>query len=141
VRFWDTSALLPLFVAEAHSARVRGWLRRDPVVVVWALSRVELLSALARREREEPSVARGLLRARQRALAAWEEWSEVVALEPVRRQAERLVSVHPLRAADALQLGAALVVTDLDPAGLEFVTFDERLALAALKEGFSVLGA
>ena len=141
MRFWDTSALLPLFVAEAHSARVRGWLRRDPVVVVWALSRVELLSALARREREEPAVARGLLRARQRARAAWEEWSEVVALEPVRRQAERLVSVHPLRAADALQLGAALVVTDLDPAGFELVTFDERLALAALKEGFSVLGA
>ena len=140
MRFWDTSALLPLFVAEAYSARVRGWLRRDPVVVVWALSRVELLSALARREREEPSAARGLLRARQRALAAWEEWSEVVALEPVRRQAERLVAVHPLRAADALQLGAALLVTDLDPAGLEFVTFDERLALAALKEGFSVLG-
>jgi predicted nucleic acid-binding protein len=74
-------------------------------------------------------------------LAAWEEWSEVVALEPVRRQAERLVSVHPLRAADALQLGAALVATDLDPGGLEFVTLDERLATAALKEGFTVRGA
>lgn len=141
MRFWDTSALVPLFVAETRSGRVRSWLRRDPVVVVWALSRVELLSALARREREEPTAARGLLRARQRALAAWEEWSEVVALEPVRRQAERLVGVHPVRAADALQLGAALVVTDLDPAGFEFVTFDERLGLAALKEGFSVLGA
>jgi predicted nucleic acid-binding protein len=141
VRFWDTSALLPLFVAEAHSTRARRWLRRDPVVVVWSLTRVELLSALARREREEPGVARGLLRARQRAIAAWDEWTEVIALEPVRRQAERLVAVHPLRAADALQLGAALVAADLDPAGLELVTFDERLALAALKEGFSVLGA
>jgi hypothetical protein len=141
VRFWDTSALLPLFVAETQSARVRAWLRRDPVVVVWSLTRVELLSALARREREEPSAARGLLRARQRAISAWEEWSEVVAIEAVRRQAERLVSVHPLRAADALQLGAALVATELDPAGIELVTFDERLALAALKEGFSVLGA
>jgi predicted nucleic acid-binding protein len=141
VRFWDTSALLPLFVAEKESARARSWLRRDPVVVVWTLTRVEVLSALARREREEPSAARALLRARTLALAAWEEWSEVVALEPVRRQAERLVSVHPLRAADALQLGAALVATDLDPGGLELVTLDERLATAALKEGFSVLGA
>jgi predicted nucleic acid-binding protein len=141
VRFWDTSALLPLFVAEAGSARVRAWLRRDPAVLVWSLTRVELLSAIARREREEPAAARALLRARQRAITAWEEWSEVVALEPVRRQAERLVSTHPLRAADALQLGAALVATDLDPAGLPLVTFDERLALAALKEGFSVLGA
>jgi predicted nucleic acid-binding protein len=141
VRFWDTSALLPLFVAEKESARARSWLRRDPVVVVWTLARVEVLSALARREREEPSSARALIRARTRVLAAWEEWSEIVALESVRRQAERLVSVHPLRAADALQLGAALVATDLDPTGLELVTFDERLAVAAEKEGFAVLGA
>ena len=141
MRFWDTSALLPLFVAEKESRRARAWLRRDPVVLVWTLSRVELLSALARRERKEPSAARGLVRARAQVLAAWEEWSEIVALEPVRRQAERLVSVHPLRAADALQLGAALVATDLDPAGLGFATFDERLATAALKEGFAVLGA
>jgi len=141
VRFWDTSALLPLFVAEKESRRARSWLRRDPVVVVWTLTRVELLSALARRERKEPAAARALVSARARVLAAWEEWSEIVALEPVRRQAERLVSVHPLRTADALQLGAALVATDLDPGGFELVTFDERLATAALKEGFSVLGA
>ena len=140
MRFWDTSALLPLFVAEKESARALKWLRRDPTVVVWTLTRVELLSALARREREEPPSARALLRARRQVLAAWEEWSEIVAVEPVRRQAERLVAVHPLRAADAVQLGAALVAADLDPAGLELVTFDERLATAAEKEGFSVLG-
>jgi predicted nucleic acid-binding protein len=141
VRFWDTSALLPLFVSEKESARARSWLRRDPVVVVWTLTRVELLSALARRERKEPSAARALARARTSVLHAWEEWSEIVALEPVQRQAERLVFVHPLRAAEALQLGAALVATDLDPAGRELVTFDERLATAAEKEGFAVRGA
>jgi hypothetical protein len=141
VRFWDTSALLPLFVSEKASARARAWLRKAPVVVVWTLSRVEALSALARREREEPGAARALLRARRQVLGAWEEWSEVVAVEPVRRQAERLVAAHPLRAADALQLGAALVACDLDPSRLSFVTLDERLALAAEREGFSVLGA
>ena len=47
MRFWDTSALLPLFMAEKESRRVRSWLRRDPVVVVWTSSRVELLSTLA----------------------------------------------------------------------------------------------
>lgn len=141
MRFWDTSALLALFVAEKESARARSWLRRDPVVVAWTLARVELLSALARRERKEPSAARGLARARADVLRAWEEWSEVVSLEAVRRQAERLVFVHPLRAADALQLAAALVAADLRPERLELVTFDERLATAAEKEGFSVLGA
>jgi len=141
VRFWDTSALLTLFVAEKESARARSWLRRDPIVVVWTLTRVELLSALARRERKEPSAARALARARTEVLGAWEEWSEIVSLEAVRRQAERLVFVHPLRAADALQLGAALVATDLRAERLEIVTLDERLATAAEKEGFSVLGA
>jgi predicted nucleic acid-binding protein len=141
VRFWDTSALLPLFVAERQSARVRSWLREDPIVVVWTLSRVELLSALARRARAEPAAARALAGARRLALAAWEDWSEVVALEPVRHHAERIVTAHPLRAADALQLGAALVAADLDPAAFEIVTLDERLATAAEREGFRVLGA
>ena len=140
MRFWDTSALLPLFVSEPHSRRVRTWLRKDPVAIVWTLTRVEIVSALARREREEPEAARALLRARRQALAAWEEWSEVVAVDPVRRQAERLVSAHPLRAADALQLGAALVACDLEPSAMPFVTLDERLATAAEREGFSVLG-
>jgi predicted nucleic acid-binding protein len=47
---------------------------------------------------------------------------------------------HPLRAADALQLGSAIVAADGDPSSLEFVTFDRRLAEAALREGFPVLG-
>ena len=140
MRFWDTSALLPLFVSERSSRRARAWLRKDPVVIVWTLTRVEVLSALARREREEPETARSLVRARRQVLAAWDEWSEVVAVDRVRRQAERLVSAHPLRAADALQLGAALVACDLDPSALPFVTLDARLATAAEREGFSVLG-
>jgi hypothetical protein len=60
VRFWDTSALLPLVIAEPTSRRVRGWLAEDPDVVVWTLTRVELLSALARRLREAPGSAREL---------------------------------------------------------------------------------
>jgi predicted nucleic acid-binding protein len=98
-------------------------------------------SALARRAREEPAAARAFAGAQRQALAAWEEWSEVVALEPVRLQAERIVTAQPLRAADALQLGAALVAADLDASAFEFVTLDERLATAAEREGFRVLGA
>src|SRR5438445_435717 len=51
VRFWDTSALIALVVAERATARAERWLREDPDVVVWTLTRVELLSALARRRR------------------------------------------------------------------------------------------
>jgi predicted nucleic acid-binding protein len=140
VRFWDTSALVPLLVAERETARAERWLREDAGVVVWTLTRVELLSALARRRRQEPGAARRLQAARRDLLAAWDRWSEVTAVDLVRRYAERLVESHPLRAADALQVGAALAAAEDDPAGLDFVTLDRQQALAAEREGFRVLG-
>ncbi len=101
---------------------------------------MELVSALARRRRQEPPAARRLQAARRELFAAWERWSEVTAIEVVRRHAERLVERHPLRAADALQLGAALAAAEDDPAALDFVTLDRQQALAAEREGFRVLG-
>lgn len=140
MRFWDTSALVPLLLAERETARAERWLREDAGVLVWTLTRVELLSALARRRRLEPTAARRLQAARRELLAAWERWSEVTAVDLVRRHAERLVETHPLRTADALQLGAALTAAEDDPATLDFVTLDRHLALAADREGFRVLG-
>src|SRR3990170_7340706 len=109
----------------------RRWFRQDRAVVVWELTRVELLSALARRRRDMPEAARRLASARRRVLAVWPAWTEVTAIDVVRRHAERLVNTHPLRAADALQVAAALVVADQDPASLTFVTLDRRQADAA----------
>lgn len=139
VRFWDTSALIPLVVAERATTRAERWLREDPDVIVWTLTRVELLSALARRRREEPAAARRLVAARREILGAWARWSEVTAVELVRRYAERIVETHHVRAADALQIGAALVAAEGDPATLEFVTLDQQRAAAAEREGFPVL--
>lgn len=140
MRFWDTSALIPLVVAERATACSERWLREDPDVVVWTLTRVELLSVLARRRREEPSSAPLLLAARRDVLSAWDRWSEITAVEIVRRYAERVVETHPIKAADALQIGAALVAAEDHPAGMEFVTLDRNLAEAAEREGFRVLG-
>jgi predicted nucleic acid-binding protein len=67
------------------------------------------------------------------------DWSEVPPSDRVRDDARRLVRVHDLRAADAFQLAAARVASDEQPETLPFVTLDERLALAARREGFSVL--
>ncbi len=51
----------------------------------------------------------------------------------------RFLRVHPLRAADALQLAAAFTASERRPASLEIVTLDERLADAARKEGFTLI--
>ena len=141
MRFWDTSALVPLLLAEPTSVRAKRWLREDPNVIVWPLTRFEILSALARRRRSEPRAARHLAAARRELLDTWDRWTEIVAVDVVRRYAERLVETHPLRAADALQLAAAIVAADGQPATLTFVTLDEHQAAAAEREGFDVLRA
>ncbi|HEU4368076.1 MAG TPA: type II toxin-antitoxin system VapC family toxin [Methylomirabilota bacterium] len=140
MKFWDTSALVALFLPETASARVERWLRDDTDVVVWTLTRVELCSALARRRRIEPRAARYLLAVRRDVVQAWERWTEVTAVELVRRHAERLVETHPITAADALQIAAALVAAEDHPESLDFVTLDQQQARVADREGFRVLG-
>jgi hypothetical protein len=66
-------------------------------------------------------------------------WREVQPVGRVRQVATRLLRVHPLRAGDALQLGAAIVASEDQPATLPIVTLDDRLAQAAEREGFMVL--
>ena len=97
-------------------------------------------SALARRRRAEPLAARRLTAARREVFSAWEQWTEVTATEVVRRHAERLIEAHPIGAADALQLAAAVVAAEEIPAGLTFVTLDRQQADAAEREGFTALG-
>jgi hypothetical protein len=65
---------------------------------------------------------------------------EVYDLDAAKVRAHRLLEAHPLRAADALQLAAALIGVFDRPAGFDFVTFDGILGAAAEREGFSVLG-
>ena len=79
-------------------------------------------------------------RANQRLRRAAEGWAEVPATDAVRAAARRLLGVHALRAADALQLAAATVAAEGEPGSLEVVTLDDRLAEAAEREGFVVLG-
>ena len=140
MRFWDSSAIVPLMIVEPGSARVRDWFDSDSEIIVWTLTRVELLSAIARVRREDSRSATILTVARRNIMRAWDGWSEITNVELVRRHAERLVESYPLRAADALQLGAALIAAEGDPANLELVTLDHNLADAAEREGFAVLG-
>ncbi|MBA3433898.1 MAG: hypothetical protein H0U08_07375 [Actinobacteria bacterium] len=66
-------------------------------------------------------------------------WIEVPPTDRLRDNARRIVRVHDIRAADAFQLAAAHAASDDEPERLPFVTLDERLALAARREGFPIL--
>ena len=139
MRFWDSSAIIPLCLREANTDIAKSLLTADEDMVVWWATRVECLSALSRRQREGalPAEAEQKARSVLHVLAAG--WSEVQPTEVLRRRAERLIAVHPLRSADAFQLAGALVWAQDSPQGLEVVCLDRNLREAAFKEGFSVL--
>jgi len=139
VRFWDTSAVVPLCVEEPATARVRQLAESDGALIVWWATRTECLSALARLRRERrvgPALDTQARRVLHELAVAW---SEVLPSENLRRRSERLLAVHALRAGDAFQLAAALVWSRGRTSGHEIVSLDDRLREAAHREGFDVL--
>jgi predicted nucleic acid-binding protein len=109
-------------------------------MTTWMMTRVEVLAAIARKNRERREMAALWSRAVRDVNEVSLRWVEIHDAVAARFHAERIVIDHPLRTADALQLGAALVAADGDPQSLELVTLDRRLADAARREGFPVLG-
>lgn len=135
MKFWDSSAVVPLLVHEDATDAALARAREDPELAVWWGTPVECASAIARLERDgapPDRVAEAFARLDDLAHA----WTEVEPHDEIRQVARRLLRVHPLRAADALQLAAAYLVSERRPLTLEIVTLDERVRLAALKEGF-----
>ena len=136
--FWDSSALVPLLVSESRSADLTLLVADDKEMTMWWATPLECQSALHRRHREVPLGADVLTTATERLRAIVEHADTVSPTDEVRRRAARLVAVHPLRAADALQLAAALIWCEEQPHGETFVCLDLRLRDAAQREGFDV---
>lgn len=138
MRFWDSSAIVQLIVAEASTDSMQAIAGEDPAMCVWWGTEIECVSVLARLEHEDALAQTAMIAALERLDLFAEAWNEVQPVAAVRGTARRLLRVHPLRAADALQLAAAVVAAEGVPASLDLVTLDERLAAAARREGFVV---
>ena len=140
MKFWDASAIVPLLVAEPTTPSLQALASGDQDILAWWGSEIECVSALSRLERTGALDAKRLAIATDRLKQLAESWHEVEPTEIVRESAMRFLRVHALRAADALQLAAAVTAAEHRPASLQFVTLDARLAEAAGKEGFPIIG-
>ena len=139
MRFWDSSALVPLLVAQARSAHADAWLAEDGELAVWTITPVELASAVMRLAREGGITESAANQAESRIDELMRVCHVVIDTDAVKSQARRLLRVHALRAADAMQLGAAWDWAAGRPTGRVFHTLDTRLGLAARREGFRVV--
>jgi predicted nucleic acid-binding protein len=139
MRFWDSSALVALVVFEPGTLRVASLLPVDSRIALWWATPVECYGALARAKRAG-RIAASNVRASENMLRSL--LAHAIEIDPwneVRELAVQLASKHPLRAADALQLAAALDWCDGNTRGESFVCLDDRLRGAAALEGFRVL--
>ena len=139
MRFWDASAVVSLCVEEESSRAMRDLVATDPDLAVWWGTPVEAASALARLRRmggigitEENAARAVVVEYRYR-------WTEMLPTSMLREMAMRLLSVHDLRAADSLQLAAAVAWAGETRQTRQFVCLDGRLSEAAQLEGFNVL--
>lgn len=138
MRFWDSSAVVPLLIQQERSSRAAAWVSGDDAMVMWTLTPVEVVSALRRLVREG-ALSEDAARVAEVRLGEMLDTSHIVIdVEAVKSLAARLLRLHPLRAFDALQLGAALHWTEGNPQGRTLHTLDNRLAQAAEREGFLV---
>jgi hypothetical protein len=138
LKFWDSSAVVPLLIEQARSSRAAAWVTGDDAMVVWTLTPVEVVSALRRLVREAALTEEAARAAEMRLGELMDRCHVVIDVETVKSLAARLLRLHPLRAFDALQLGAALHWSEGDPRGRTLHTLDRRLATAAEREGFVV---
>jgi uncharacterized protein len=139
MKFWDASAIVPLLVTEGTTKAVQSLAEKDSTMIVWWATEVECASAITRLEREASLDDAAVIEAFQRLRQLAQTWHEVDPSDPAREAAVRFLRVHPLRAADALQLAAAFIAAERRPSSLEIVTLDDRLAAAAQKEGFALI--
>jgi predicted nucleic acid-binding protein len=137
--FWDTSALVPLCCYQPQSAQARQTARTYSRQVVWWGTVIEAISSLNRLTREGAMTVDESRQAFARLDYLRSRWNEVQPTEEVRERAERLLRIHRLRAADALQLAAALVWCEDRPRGRALIGADGNLSEAAAAEGFTII--
>jgi predicted nucleic acid-binding protein len=108
------------------------------MIVAWT-TMVECASGIARVERDDLIDAKQAADAFLRLDDVARGWLEVEPAGEIREIARRLLRAHRLRAGDAIQIASATLAAERRPATLEFVTLDDRLEAAAVKEGFPVV--
>jgi uncharacterized protein len=137
--FADTSAIAKRYLSEIGSAWVRGWcdLAASNTIVIAETAIVEMVALLARRQREGTVNAGMFARLRNDFLLHVDrEYAVIDVRNPLLLDASQLVTAHPLRTLDAIQLASARTCAQQVGNIPTFISADRRLLAIAAAEGF-----
>jgi predicted nucleic acid-binding protein len=136
--FFDTSALLKRYVAEADSEAVAALWKNAATIAASHILYAEAVAAFARRRRELPATADALDQAQQAFRQDWPTIHRVAVDDAIDRRVDDLLTRHTLRGADAIHLASALLVRDALQQPVTFACADTKLIAAARAEGLVV---
>ncbi|MGI8866743.1 MAG: type II toxin-antitoxin system VapC family toxin [Rubrobacteraceae bacterium] len=139
MKFWDSSAVIPLIFEEPTSAILRALLTEDTDMVIWWGTWIECSVTVSRLRREEVLDDSGQEGTRAALDALATGWLEIEPIDELRLLAMLVSKTHPLKAADCLQLTAALRWCEGDTEDRDFVCLDRQLRRIVEDEGFYVL--
>jgi uncharacterized protein len=131
ILFCDTSALVKLYVREDGTDEVAEQVAACEVVAVSRIAWVEVMSALARRAREQPQDVAVLAQVRQQVVLDWPRYLKVELTQALLELAGDYAEAFALRAYDSVQLASAQILHREMPGQVRFTCFDGRLVKAA----------
>lgn len=134
--YWDTSALVKLYIEEPGSRQMAGWqhdMRASSVIAY-----VEMRSALSRRHRSGHLTVQQVRTAVGQFIADWQAYVRIPLHSDMIDRSACLVEQHALRTLDALHLAAALQLQDDMDEPTEILSADGALLAAATAEGLTV---
>ena len=139
MNYWDTSALLKLFVSERGSSEARHVLAGDREVATALLTYVEAFSAFTRRGQDGSLTRASLASARRRFGAEWTAYLRVPMTHEVVRRSREAVERHGIKTLDAVHLGSLLELGERLGESIPLVAADGGLLRAATAEGLRVI--
>ena len=139
ILFFDTSALMKLFVQELHSDTLRNTARSSPLTIVSQLTWVEMCAALAFKQRTHQIDAPEAARARKELDEEWGRYTHIAVDNTIIANAGELAQTFGLRAYDSLQLASAKRVYSQAGPTLVFCCFDKQLNAAASTLGIQTI--
>lgn len=142
VYFFDSSALVKRYITEAGTSWIQmvAMPHTRNTLIIARITWAEVLSALARRQREGTLLPDGVAKAIRAFRYDIDMQYQVIEIDrKLVEAAGNLVGQHPLRAYDAVQLAALLRVqasfANAKSTSLTFISADDRLLRIAQSEG------
>lgn len=139
ILFCDTSALAKLYVQEHGTDAVMAQVAASDAIAVCRIAWVEIMSAWARRSREQPGDAAVIALARERFAADWPQYLTLEVNQALVELAGEYADAFALRAYDGVQLAAAQTLNQELPGEVRFACYDSRLVTAARVLGIDLM--